>query len=95
MRTFAKQTGKRFESENLKLIERAFTYASGQTSEQSIRGVMLFPYALTYSELEEVISVSWVSSTITEYLIHMASSRYTYLSVRKLFFAKQFYRLGR
>lgn len=73
IKVFARQTGKRFESANLKLLELAFTY----------------------SWLEEAISVSWVGSTITERLIHMDRFRYTYLSVRKLFFAKQFYRLGK
>ena len=88
------------------------TYAHGQSSEQS-----LVDLAFTYRELEEAAAVSWVGSTITEYLIHrdveLAMLRAMRVSTTELlsaltprsleyrdhlsglFFAKQFYRLGR
>jgi len=80
------------------------TYAHGQSSEQSLDRA--FEY-LAYRELEEAIAVSWVGSTITEYLLNSIDARSVFLwkhvvaeerdrNMRcKLFFAKQFYRLGR
>ena len=79
------------------------TYAHGQSSEQSL------DRAFAYRELEEAIAVSWVGSTITEYLLNSINARSVFLWKHvvaeerdrimrlhcKLFFAKQFYRLGR
>lgn len=87
MKVFARQLGK--------------TYVHGQSSEQSLNRA--------YAMLEQAVAVSWVSSTITEYLLNSINARSVFLwkhvlaeerdrmlrSRCKLFFAKQFYRLGR
>lgn len=92
----------------MRTVKTGKQYAFGQTSEQSIEYA---EYAL------EDIGVSWVSGTITEYLIQrdvelamlraMRVSTTELLSaltprnleyrdhLSELFFAKQFYRLGR
>lgn len=65
--------------------------------------------AFTYRELEQAVAVSWVGSTITEYLLNSINARSVFLWKHvvaeerdrvmrlrcKLFFAKQFYRMGR